>query len=128
MLERDYILRLIREFMAALQRLLEKKEATTRREELKKMYDQYVGSYAFYYTASIDKVLEKLGEEEEEKRYYKMEMLAELYYAEADMVSKPERDELLQKAFTLYDYLDHYSKTYSFDRIKKMDIIQKKLS
>ena len=40
MLERDYIMRLIREFLAALARLLEKKEVTDRHEELKKLYDQ----------------------------------------------------------------------------------------
>lgn len=128
MLERDYIMRLIREFLAALARLLEKKEVTDRHEELKKLYDQYVGSYTFYHLAPVEKVIEALGHEDEEKRFYKMEMLAELYLAEADMVSKPEGDQLLEKSFALFDFLDHYSKTYSIDRIKKMDAIQQRLS
>ena len=128
MLERDYIMRLIREFLAALARLLEKKEMTDRHEELKKLYDQYVGPYTFYHLAPVEKVIETLGQEDEEKRFYKMEMLAELYLAEADMVSKPEGDLLLKKSFELFDFLDHYSKTYSIERLKKMDAIQQRLS
>lgn len=128
MLERDYIMRLIREFLAALARLLEKKEVTAKHEELKKLYDQYVGPYTFYHLAPVEKVIEALGQEDEEKRFYKMEMLAELYLAEADMVSKPEGDLLLKKAFALFDFLDHYSKTYSIERLKKMDAIQQRLS
>lgn len=128
MLERDYIMRLIREFLAALARLLEKKEVTDRHEELKKLYDQYVGPYTFYHLQPVEKVIEALGQEDEEKRFYKMEMLAELYLAEADMVSKPEGDLLLKKSFALFDFLDHYSKIYSIDRLKKMDAIQQRLS
>ena len=128
MLERDYIMRLIREFLAALARLLEKKEVTDRHEELKKLYDQYVGPYTFYHLAPVEKVIETLGQEDEEKRFYKMEMLAELYLAEADMVSKPEGDLLLKKSFALFDFLDHYSNIYSIDRLKKMDAIQQRLS
>ena len=40
MLQRDYIMRLIQEFLAALQRMLEKKEIESRRETLEKLYDQ----------------------------------------------------------------------------------------
>ena len=53
MLQRDYIQRLIREFMAALERMLEKKEVEVRREKIKELYDQYVGPYAFYSIATI---------------------------------------------------------------------------
>ena len=35
MLQRDYIQRLIREFMAALERMLEKKEVEVRREKIR---------------------------------------------------------------------------------------------
>ena len=40
MLQRDYILRLIREFMAAIERMLRKKEIADRREEIKQLYEQ----------------------------------------------------------------------------------------
>ena len=68
MLQQDYILRLIREFMAALAKALEKKEFTARREELRQLYNQYVGPYSFYFTAPIDDVFDAIGQEEEQKR------------------------------------------------------------
>jgi hypothetical protein len=36
-----------------------------------------------------------------------MDMLAELYYHEADTVGQPTRDELLNKAFMLFDHVTH---------------------
>ncbi|HBF04658.1 MAG TPA: hypothetical protein DDW28_00575, partial [Prevotella sp.] len=93
MLQRDYIQRLIREFMSALERMLEKKEVTTRREKIRELYDQYVGPYAFYSIATIDDVMKAMaGIEDEEKRISKMDILAELYYYEADTVGQPTRD------------------------------------
>ena len=95
MLQRDYIQRLIREFMAALERMLEKKEVEVRREKIRELYNQYVGPYAFYSIATIEDVMKAMaGIEDEEKRLSKMDMLAELYYHEADTVGQPARDEL----------------------------------
>jgi len=127
MLQRDYILRLIREFLAALARVLEKKDVTTRREELQKLYEQYVGPYAFYFTASTEDVLRSFDDEPTERRFYKMEMLAELYYAEADMVSKPDSDRLLEHAYVLFDLIDRDGKTFSFERRHKMADIRRQL-
>ena len=57
---------------------------------------------------------------------YRMEMLAELYYREADLKSEPLREMLLDKAFNLFSFIDENSKTYSMDRKTKMnDIITK---
>lgn len=56
MLQRDYISRLIREFMAALQRYLEKNEAGARRKTAEDLFRQYFGSYEFYHTASKDDI------------------------------------------------------------------------
>ncbi len=128
MLERDYIIRLIREFMAALQRILNQKNGPESHEELIKLYEQYIGSYSLYHTAPAENVIELLSKEDKERGFYKIEMLAELYYAEADMVSKPEADVLLQKAFLLFDYLEYCSKVYSMDRLRKMDSIKQRLS
>ena len=54
-------------------------------------------------------------------------MLAELYYAEADLVSLPDRERLLQNAFTIFNYVDRYGGTYSMDRLQKIQNIRKKL-
>ena len=112
--------------MAAIERMLEKKEITTRREAIKDLYNQYVGPYAFYSVATIDDVMKAMaGIEDEEKRLSKMDMLAELYYHEADTVGQPLRDELLNKAFMLFDYVETHGTTFSIDRRQKMNIIKK---
>lgn len=128
MLQRDYILRLIREFMAALERMLEKKEVADRREEIKQLYEQYVGPYALYHNATIDEVLLALAGMDEEQRLPRMEMLAELFYVEADTVSNPERDFLLEKAFALFSIIEREGKTYSLKRRWKMQDIQERIS
>jgi len=128
MLQRDYILRLIREFMAALERMLEKKEVADRREEIKQLYEQYVGPYALYHNATIDEVLLALAGMDEEQRLPRMEMLAELFYAEADTVSNPERESLLEKAFALFSIIEREGKTYSLKRRWKMQDIQERIS
>jgi predicted glycosyl hydrolase (DUF1957 family) len=101
MLERDYIMRLIQEFMAALERMLEKPEIEARRKEIQTLYDKYVGPYAFYHTATVEEALEALEGVDEEHRIGKIEMLAELCYNEARMFSKPESDMLLDINATL---------------------------
>lgn len=120
MLQRDYIMRLLREFFAALARTLEKKEISDRREQLQKLYDQYVGPYSLYHNATIDEVMNVLGGIEESQRLYKMEILAELYYAEADTVGQPTRDRLLDNAFQLFTFIEQNGDTYSIERQLKM--------
>lgn len=127
MLQRDYIMRLVREFMAALQQLLEGKSLERRREELKKLYDQYIGPYELYHNATIDVAMRALASYDESQRLERMEMLAELYYAEADTVSGPDRDFLLDKAFALFGFIESHGKTFSMDRRYKMRLIEQRL-
>lgn len=123
MLQRDYIQRLIREFMAALERMLEKKEVEVRREKIRELYNQYVGPYAFYSIATIEDVMKAMaGIENEEKRLSKM-----VYYHEADTVGQPTRDELLNKAFMLFDYVEAHGDTFSIERRNKMAQIKQKI-
>ena len=124
MLQRDYIQRLIREFMAALQRLIEKKEVGQRQEEVRRLFTQYMGDYAFFHIGSIDDVMQWFERYHEEERLDRMSMLAELYYAEADTMSEPVRTEVLDRAFMLFDFVDRHSRTYSPERLKKMNEIK----
>ena len=127
MLQRDYIQRLIREFMAALQRLLEKKEVGERQEEVRRLFTQYMGDYAFFHTASLDDIMLWFEKYNEEERLDRIGMLAELYYAEADTMSEPMRSDVLDKAFLLFDFIDRHSRTYSPERLKKMREINEKV-
>ena len=124
MLQRDYIQRLIREFVAALQRLLEKKEVGERQEEVRRLFTQYMGDYAFFHTASLDDIMRWFEKYNEEERLDRIGMLAELYYAEADTMSEPIRSDVLDKAFLLFDFIDRHSRTYSPERLKKMREIE----
>ena len=110
MLQRDYIQRLIREFMAALQRLIEKNEAGERQEEARRLFTQYVGDYTFYHTATLEDVMQSFGKYPEEERLERINMLAELYYAEADSLSEPARTAVLDRAFMLFDFIDRHSR------------------
>lgn len=117
-------MRLVREFMAALQLLLEGKDAARRREQLMKLYEQYVGPYQQYHDATIDEAMQALATYDEGQRLERMEMLAELYYAEADTVTGPDRRQLLDKSFCLFDYIETHGKTFSLDRRYKMSLIK----
>ena len=123
MLQRDYIQRLIREFIAALQRFVEKKEAGERQEEARQMFTRYFGDYAFFHTGSIDDIMQWFERYPEEERLDRIGMLAELYYAEADALGEPMRTGVLDRAFMLFDSVDRHSRTFSIDRRNKLSDI-----
>ena len=127
MLERDYLMRLVREFAEALELLLNKKDRDVQREEMRSMYGQYVGPYEFYHTAAIEDVMQSFEQFPEEERLSRMEMLAELYYAETSLVSGPVREMLLEKALALFDFVDSHDRTYSLTRMAKMGEIRRRL-
>lgn len=127
MLQRDYIQRLIREFMAALQRLVEKKEMKDRQEAIREMFAQYLGDYTFYHTAGLDEVMRSFENFPEEERLERMDMLASLYDAEADTLSEPARSAQLERAYMLFDFIDRHSGTFSLERRRRMDEIKKNI-
>lgn len=127
MLQRDYIERLIQEFARALALLLQKPQLEKRRKELENMYDQYVGPYLVLSPATIDEVMTYMERFAPEERLQRMDMLAELYLAEADTVGKITADDLLQKAYFLFDYIQREGNTFSLDHQQKMLDISKRL-
>lgn len=126
MLEKDYIMRLVREFGEALELLL-RKDVRKQSEEIRKMYDQYVGPYAFYHTAAIEDVMESFEQFPEGERLHRMEMLAELYYAEAGMKTGPVKTMLLDKALALFSFVDSHDGTYDMTRIAKIGDLKLRL-
>ncbi len=126
MLERDYIMRLVREFFEALE-LLKRKNLKERKDELERMYNQYVGPYTFYHTASVDDIMDSMQRYNPAERLPRLEMLAELYYAETALVSVPERVSLLERAFSLFNFVDSHDRTYDMVRLRKMAEIKKQI-
>lgn len=120
MLQRDYIQRLIREFMAALQRIMDKDKTMQRQEAVRQMFSQYLGDSTFFHTSTLDDIMQWFERFPEEERLGRIEMLAELYYAEADTMSEPMRSAVLERAFMLFDFIDRHGRTFSIERMEKM--------
>ena len=129
MLQRDYIMRLIQEFMAAVQKFLEKEEGEDKDLALRDLYKQYVGDYETIRNPSIDEALLYAREQwEDDQQQERLEMLAELYYAEGCGKQAPLRNILLEKAFQLFDYLSTHDKTFNLGRQQKMTQIRQILN
>ncbi len=125
MLRRDYLIRLIEEFAAALALALEKKEFESRRETLLRLFDQYLGGRDRFHHVSLDEVMTSVAEWPENERLQRIEMLAELYHAESACVTGPERHDLADKAYALYTFVSRHDRTYSFDRLRKMEELRR---
>lgn len=120
-------MRLIQEFAAALRRFLQKKEIEDRSEAIRDLYQQYLDGYEEYHISTMDEVMQSFTRYEVDQRIYRMEMLAELYYVEADMKSEPTRTQLLERSLMLFSFIDSHSKTLSFERQQKIGEIKKRL-
>ena len=128
MLQRDYIMRLIQEFMVAIQKFLEKAEGEDQDLALRDLYRQYVGDYDTLRNLSVDEALHYAGEHwKDDEQTERLGMLAELYYVEGSGKQAPLRDMLLEKAFRLFDYVDAHDTTFNLDRQQKMVHIQQML-
>lgn len=125
MIQQDYIMRIIREFMEALQLYVSRqKDVKKKQEKILELYDSYVGDHVFYHTATMDDVMDSFTRWPVEERLYRMEMLAELYYAEMEVKTGPMRQMLFERAMQMFVFIDRNSRTFSFDRQSKISRIQ----
>ena len=128
MIQQDYFIRIIREFFEALARALEKKEMEGRSKAIQDMYQQYLGSYEYYQNATAEEAIDHITTAyPEEQRYQRMEMLAELYYAEAEWRAYPINTTLLERALQLFELIDRNSNTFSLARADKIKDIQNRI-
>ena len=129
MLQQDYFLRIIEEFAKALSLFKQsKKDLKQKQDEILKLYDIYVGDNVFYHIASMDDIMDSFTRFPEDERLERMEMLAELYYAESDLKSGPSRDMLLENARKLFIFIDHHSRTLSLQRQQRIIQIEKDIA
>ena len=129
MLQRDYFIRLIEEFNAAISRFLTKKDDELKRDkDLKDLYRQYVGEYDDLRNLSVDELLTYAKEQwEEEERIDKINMVAELLYAEGSYKGQPLRQMLMEKSYRLFDYVEANGSTFSINRHQKMEAMRQEL-
>jgi hypothetical protein len=124
MLQRDYFLRLIEEFQAALAKFIEKPEGDKKDMELRELYRQYLGNYDDVRNLSFDELIAYSHEQwKESERMDRLNFAAELLYSEACYKANPLRAILMEKAFKLYTYLDANSGIMSLERRRKMENI-----
>lgn len=128
MLERDYIMRLIRQFMEALEKLMNenanaKAKGTNLQMEFDAMYRTYLHQpSSFFYEQDITSVLAYLQSAYPGKELLpRIEMLSDLLYSDALYKSTTkEKEHLSTKALYFLQYLDERSDTFSFDRRDKI--------
>ena len=122
MLQRDYIMRLVRQFIEALEKLVEEKKKEDGPEfqlKIQSIYRAYFNhSHHFYYEQDAEYILTDLSQDYEGQEFLtRIDMLSELLY----------QDALLAKALYLKEYLDSHSDTFSFERRNKINEIKKLL-
>ena len=121
--EKDYILRMIEmmgEFIAAIFGLIKKGDYKQASESLDRAYHNFLKEDAsFFQKISKDEISEKLVSEHNYTNNH-LEILAELFYAEAELKykagKKSESIELYEKSLILLEFVDSESRTYSLNR------------
>ncbi len=128
MIRQDYFIRVIRAFFDALARAMNINDIEDRSKAIHDLYEQYLGGYEFYQNATVDEALEHITKYPEDQRIDRAEMLAELYYVEAETRAYPINETLLERALTLFEYVDRQGKLYSADRLQKMENIRQRIA
>ena len=129
MLQKDYLLRLVEEFAQALILLRNQKDRNKKMEEMRRLYQRYLGGpYEFYHTATLEDAVDAISQYPENERFQRLEMLAELYYAESPLHSLPIRQQLLEKAYAIFYYCDQHSGLFSMERQQKIMKIQNEMN
>lgn len=127
MLQTDYIMRLIHEFFKALDRYLNNDE-DRRGDEIVQLYNEFLGPADFFRTAPMDDVMDSFRQYPESERLQRMEMLAELYYADADTATGVLGDELMRRSLALFGFIDRHDRTLNFGRKAKMAALSQRLA
>ena len=110
-------MRLIEEFAIALTHFLEKKKED-KDDELKDMYRQYVGDYTLLRNLTVDELITYAFDNWKKSEVLdRLEIVAELLYAEASYKVNPLREILLKKSLMLFDWLDKNNTIYSLSLI-----------
>jgi hypothetical protein len=134
MYQKDYILRLIEQiarFLAEVMRLIKKGEYGEASSQLENSYYNFLKEDAAFFRNIPEKELtDKLLQEHNYTNDH-LEILAELFNAEAELGqakgNTKESLEYSRKALVLFEFVDRELKTYSAERLKKIEEIRNRL-
>jgi hypothetical protein len=134
MYQKDYILRLIEmaaKALAALLGLIKGGKLDEASEELDNLYFNFLKEdAAFFREIPMEKLTGKLLEEHNYTNGH-LEILAELFNAEAELCiardDKTAAKEYFRKSLILMEFTDKANRVYSQERINRMEKIRKRL-
>lgn len=130
MLQRDYFLRVIEEFAKALTAFLEKKEDERKRDHaLHDLYRQYVGPYEDLRNLSFEETLQYADDQwSAAERLERLDMLANLLYAEGGYKGRALSSLLYEKALKLFMYVQaNKVGEFNIERQNKIQEIKKRI-
>jgi hypothetical protein len=129
-------MRVVQEFFEAIAKVVHRDkgglDTSQMQERFNDMYGQFFRTSAqYFYGAEKEMILDGLQREDRSERdtLARVQMLSELLYQDG-LIKKsiPEKCMLLEKALYLLEYLDRSSRTFSWERNRKMDDIRKVLT
>lgn len=134
MYQKDYILRMIEmlgELLTGIFRLIKKGEYRRASEQIGRIYYSILKEdAAFFRTIPEADLTHKLLYEHNYTNSH-LEILAELFNAEAELTfaqgKKSESIEYSRKSLMLFEFIDADQKTYSLEKINKMESIRKRI-
>lgn len=134
MYQKDYILRMIEmmgDLIAGILGLIRKGDFNRASEEIGRIYhDLLREDSSFFMKIPEDQLTNRLLKEHNYTNGH-LEILAELFNAEAELESaRGKLDEsmlLFRKSLILFEFIDNEQKSYSFERIEKMESIRNRL-
>jgi hypothetical protein len=132
--QKDYVLRMVEmigDLIAAVLGLIKKKDYNKASEELGRIYyDMLKEDAAFFRSIPAADLTRKLMKEHNYTNGH-LEILAELFNAEAELENakgnKPGSLEYFKKSLILFEFIDREQKTYSAERQEKMTSIREKI-
>jgi hypothetical protein len=134
MLQKDYILRMVEmlgELIAAILGLIKKGEFPKAEQSLEKLYYDFLKQDAsFFRSIPKEKLTEKLIGEHNYTNGH-LEILAELFYVEAELqYAKRDKEisaDFYEKSVHLFEFIDSESKTFSTEHQNKIIAIKKRI-
>jgi hypothetical protein len=134
MYQKDYILRMIEmlgDLLAAIFGLVRKGDYNQASERLEQIYYDMLKEDAAYFRSIPKEELTHRLLEKHNYTYGHLEILAELFNAEAELQLAQGNNtgslEFSEKSLLLFEYIDIYQKTLSLERLDKMSVIRERI-
>ena len=129
MIRKDYLMRLLKEFLDGLTELLTHAKNENSEQFLARtegFYPTYLNQKrSFFIENSLSDIIQSIITENEEESAIKCEMLAELLFLDANhMQDKDKQEDTYKKALFFFDYAEQHSTTFSENRMSKIGILK----